>query len=196
MVLVSSDKAIHGTTPSFAKSNVGTYVLFCVAPIQFNFDWKTGNAKLASSGDKLNKIGKFVDSMVVLSMLLSVLVPRSYNLFPRKEIVSFSDLFYWGNICNNYVLACKSSSYAFASSMSSFTARSQLVVIYQLYVLRLATTLKDLTGRSLESGTLAVGIMTEFATGLSVMELSNAPLTKSRSPSDFWGRRWNSLGKL
>lgn len=139
--------ALHGTVPSFGQKSLSSFVLFCVAPIQFNFDWKTGETKPALHRDKLHKIIKFLESMCAMSILLSFLMPYSYRLFPQS---------FWGNMCNNYVMAY-------------------------------------LTGRSLESGTLAVGIMTEFLTGISVMELSNSPLTASRSPSDFWGRRWNSL---
>ena len=38
-----------------------------------------------------------------------------------------------------------------------------------------------------------VGTAIEFISWKSVLEVSDSPLTKSTSPSNFWGRRWNAL---
>lgn len=50
-----------------------------------------------------------------------------------------------------------------------------------------------LTGVALESGATGLGLLTSAVTGLSVTKFNDHPLTRSTSPSDFWGRRWNKL---
>ena len=41
-----------------------------------------------------------------------------------------------------------------------------------------------------------VGTGIECLSGNKVIELSDSPMTRSSSPSDFWGRRWNALVHL
>ena len=66
------------------------------------------------------------------------------------------DLFYWGNIANNFLLAM-------------------------------------LTSSVLDAGCTGLGILTSLVSGLSTMSFNDNPMTKSQSPSDFWGRRWNKI---
>jgi hypothetical protein len=46
-------------------------------------------------------------NLVEIMLLFSILTAYSYYPFPRREIRTVLDLFYWGNVCNNYILACK-----------------------------------------------------------------------------------------
>ena len=48
-------------------------------------------------------------------------------------------------------------------------------------------------GTGVDAGSRMVGTAIEFISWKSVLEVSDSPLTKSTSPSDFWGRRWNAL---
>lgn len=43
------------------------------------------------------------------------------------------------------------------------------------------------------AGASGLGLITSLLTGISTMSFSNYPLTRSTSPSDFWGRRWNRI---
>ena len=38
-----------------------------------------------------------------------------------------------------------------------------------------------------------MGILTSFVSGFDVIDFNDSPLTKSESPSDFWGNRWNKI---
>jgi hypothetical protein len=40
-------------------------------------------------------------------------------------------------------------------------------------------------------GASGLGLLFSLTTGLAMDDFSDAPLTKSTSPSDFWGRRWD-----
>jgi len=49
------------------------------------------------------------------------------------------------------------------------------------------------TSVELDFGSSAVGLLVSSATGLSTIEVFRSPLTRSTSPSDFWGHRWNLM---
>ena len=49
------------------------------------------------------------------------------------------------------------------------------------------------TALFLEVGSVGVGLATSLVTGQQVVRLNDHPLTRSTSPSDFWGRRWNRI---
>jgi hypothetical protein len=51
--------------------------------------------------------------------------------------------------------------------------------------------LASLTSLVLDGGCSGLGILTSCLTGYSLEQFSDAPLTQSTSPSDFWGRRWD-----
>ena len=42
-----------------------------------------------------------------------------------------------------------------------------------------------------KGGASGLGLITSLCTGYTMETFSDAPLTKSTSPSDFWGRRWD-----
>ncbi|KAL3932561.1 MAG: hypothetical protein SGARI_003931 [Bacillariaceae sp.] len=44
---------------------------------------------------------------------------------------------------------------------------------------------------SITSGASGLGLLTCCVTGYTLEQFSDSPLTKSTSPSDFWGRRWD-----
>jgi hypothetical protein len=49
----------------------------------------------------------------------------------------------------------------------------------------------DATGLFLEAGTLHFGLAISLLTGISTTIVSDSPLTRTESPSEFWGGRWN-----
>lgn len=151
--------------------------MFFVSPVQFIFDDKKGEVIRASKQDVASSVWKAVKALAMLSVLLGLVIHFDFEVFPRKEIKTFWDLFYWRNLCNNYVMACKS-----CSNLCDISKRAWPY-----------TQFPDLTGIGLESGTRVVGTLIEVVTGNKVIELSDNPMTHSTSPSDFWGRRWNSL---
>jgi len=50
-----------------------------------------------------------------------------------------------------------------------------------------------LTYLSLSLGTVGVGLAINLMFGMRTIDVTNNPMFKSTSPSDFWGRRWNQL---
>lgn len=60
-----------------------------------------------------------------------------------------------------------------------------------LYTFVFETFGADATGLALEAGTLHFGLAISLLTGKSTITVNDSPLTKSSSPSDFWGGRWN-----
>ena len=51
--------------------------------------------------------------------------------------------------------------------------------------------LASLTSLVLDGGASGLGLLTSCVTGYTLEHFSDSPLTKSTSPSDFWGRRWD-----
>jgi hypothetical protein len=49
----------------------------------------------------------------------------------------------------------------------------------------------DAAGLFLEAGKLHFGLAISLLTGISTKTVTDHPLTRSESPSDFWGGRWN-----
>jgi hypothetical protein len=155
-VLGSDASNLDQTLPSFAKESLGKCILYYASTLQYNFDSKTGMPVPLTRKEVQARVISFASLFVQTTLLYSVLIPNNYVLFPRREIRSLMDLFYWGNLCNNYVMA---------------------------YVTEIA----------LESGATSLGLLTSLISGMSTMEINNSPLTKSASPSDFWGQRWDRI---
>jgi hypothetical protein len=149
-------EAMHQTLPSFAKQSLGQFILYYASSLQFNFDPKTEMPVPLTRKEVKARLGSFASLFVQTALLYSLLIPNDYVLFPRREIRSLTDLFYWGNLCNNYLMAY-------------------------------------LTGIALESGATGLGLLTSLISGMSTMEISDSPLTRSTSPSDFWGQRWDRI---
>jgi hypothetical protein len=149
-------EAIYGTVPAFANESLGNFVLYYIAPIQFEFDAKTKKPVLATRSDLARKAIQCNVLFLQTMVFFSVLAPYNYRIFPTRTIHSPLDLFYWGNLCNNYILAY-------------------------------------LTSLCLEVGSVGIGLVTSLLSGISTVDLNDNPLTKSTSPSDFWGNRWNKL---
>lgn len=82
------------------------------------------------------------------------------------------------------------------------TILSSLMLHYQYQLFDVATwtgriannfAMAYLTGAGTESGIIGLGIMTSLLTGISTSHFHDHPFLHSRSPSDFWGRRWNKI---
>ncbi len=105
---VTFAKAFYGTLPAFAKTNRKNFILYFIAPVLFNIDRITGKVALADAAEIRSKYRKIAVSFLQCVVVYSVLIPVGYNLFPSKRGRGFMDLFFWGNLLNNYVAACKS----------------------------------------------------------------------------------------
>jgi len=178
-------EAMHGTVPPFATGHgPRRYALYFAATVQFRFcDEKSPAAcDAAAAQDRaeansdagrhhedavvrvtkkmlLGKVWNLAKLYVETSLLFSLLIPHNFAFFGRRDnrgdaLSAFLDLFYWGNILNNLLLA-------------------------------------HLTSICLEYASDGMGLVTSLVSGYDTLQLNDAPLTKSASPSEFWGRRWN-----
>jgi hypothetical protein len=98
-------EAMFGTVPAFANESLGSFVLFNISPTQFEFDAKTKKPVLASRSDLARKAIRCSVVFLQTMVFFSVLIPYNYQIFPKETIHSPPDLFYWGNLCNNYSVA-------------------------------------------------------------------------------------------
>ena len=97
---------MHATLPTYVEKDLKTFVLFFVSPVQFLFDSK-GRVLQASKRDIGQSVWKTTYALMVLSLVLGVMIPNNFALFPKRKVISFLDLFHWANLCNNYAMACK-----------------------------------------------------------------------------------------
>jgi hypothetical protein len=98
---------MHDTLPPYVERDLLTFVLFYVWPLQFKFDSKTGKVVPCSTQDFIKNTISTVMSMIMLSIILGIMIHVDFELFTRRPVTKFGDLFYWGNLLNNYALACK-----------------------------------------------------------------------------------------
>lgn len=99
--------AINGTTPAFATLNLRNFVLYFLAPIQFNFDPTTQEVIATTKAELRHKSWKVLSLFLQCVLVFSVLIPISYLPFPEKHTGNLTDLLYWGHLMNNYVAGCK-----------------------------------------------------------------------------------------
>jgi len=112
-------QALYGTTPAFAEKNLGIFILHFAICLPFRHEKKTGNLVYATSQEILGRAIKLCLTFVAISILYSGLLPTNYAIFPSREIEKLSDLFFWGNLANNFLIG---SLMTLAIDVSSATA--------------------------------------------------------------------------
>jgi Membrane bound O-acyl transferase family len=116
-------EAIHGTLPEFAGSSLQNFVLYFSATLgfQFNFDTKSRTVMKLTRRELLGKILSFGRLFLESTFYLSVMLPREFAIFPRKDYVeSAFDLV--RHMVNNLFLA-----FLFATSMETGSKGVSLV---------------------------------------------------------------------
>lgn len=149
-------EAMHGGAPSFATQSLHRYVMYFAATVQFEVDPKTQQVMPVTQRHLMGRFLAFMALFGKCTLMFSVLLPVHFTFFPRRPIKTVLDLFYWGNLLNNYIMAYLSAS-------------------------------------CLEVGSVGAGLATSITSGLRTVRLNYSPMTASQSPSEFWGRRWNTL---
>lgn len=106
-------EAMHGVLPTFAydlskpheKNSQAKFVLYYAASIQFNFDPLTEEIVPITRNELAQRGVHFARMFVETSILYSILLPSFYHPFPRRDVRNLFDLFYWGNLGNNFLVA-------------------------------------------------------------------------------------------
>lgn len=106
-------EAMHGELPNFAynlekpheKNRLAQFIMYYAASIQFNFDPKTQMAIPLTKLEISQRTIHFARVFVEVAVLYSLMAPCDFILLPRREIYNVLDLFYWGNLLNNFLMA-------------------------------------------------------------------------------------------
>jgi Membrane bound O-acyl transferase family len=99
-------EVVHGTYPLYvANKGLLPFLLYCATPMPFKYDESKGVPVRLSFDSAVKRAIRVHVVLLQTSLFFSILIPCNYQLFPRRDIGSLSDLFYWGNIANGYVLA-------------------------------------------------------------------------------------------
>lgn len=105
LVLLRCIEAMHGTSPPFAEKSLSMFLLYYVSTVQFEINPKTQEAVVVTLQTIVRKASTFLSLYIQLGIIFSVAIPRNFELFPTREIESPWDLFFWGNLGNNYIMA-------------------------------------------------------------------------------------------
>ena len=97
-------EVMHGTLPPFAEKSFRNFMIYFASPCPCNFDPKTHKVMAFKRKELISRSFELVRSFGAVTILFSVLMPCNYNLFPRKPTEGLLDLFYWGNLLNNYIM--------------------------------------------------------------------------------------------
>ncbi|CAJ1943635.1 unnamed protein product [Cylindrotheca closterium] len=154
LLLLRVVEAMHDTLPSFATESRGNLVLYYAGTLQVLMDEETGRPVPLTTSIFVTKAMRFLYIFLQTGFLFSLLIPCEYHIAPQRQIGSFLDLFYWGNLFNAYMVAL-------------------------------------LTSSILDGGASGLGILTSICTGMAMQSFSDFPMSRSSSPSDFWGNRWD-----
>jgi len=98
-------EAMHGRIPEFASKSAGRYALYFASTVQFEFDPDTHEAVPFTAKRAVSKTTKTTRLFLEASILYSILLPYDFSVFPRRTIRHPLDLFHWGNIANNWIMA-------------------------------------------------------------------------------------------
>jgi hypothetical protein len=101
-ILVS---ALYGTSRTYVEKSYRQFLLYHTSPISFEFDRKTERVKAATRDNIVSKLRKLIPGILETTLLLNIILANSHSPFPKKDLDSVLDLFYWGNLLNNLVLA-------------------------------------------------------------------------------------------
>jgi hypothetical protein len=98
-------EAMYGTVPTFDKQSMGNFVRYYTATVENDFDPKTQKPVPALRSHLVHKAIRCILLFLQTVVLFSILISYKYRIFPSRKIQSLADLFYWGNLCNNYLMA-------------------------------------------------------------------------------------------
>ena len=103
---------VHGKTA--ASSSFAQFAMYYASSIQFELDAETGSpVPYDTRRQAMNKLARFGALFVQTTLCSSVLFSFHYQVFPSSprnrfdstEAMGFRDLFHWGNLLNNYMMA-------------------------------------------------------------------------------------------
>ena len=115
------------------------------------FDSKTNEVVKASFASLRRKSIRLLSTFIEVTLLLNFAVSFSFVPFPKREIQTVGDYFFWGNLLNNFTLAylagnfLESGTLAFSIAISLITGFE--TIILNNNPLTRSTSIADFWGR-------------------------------------------------
>ena len=97
--------ALSGTCPKFAQENLFKYLLYHTSVADFRTTKNQTCLIRATKREQWQIFIRLLLNTLQITVLFSILTACSYQPLPRHPINSILDVFYWGNLGNNYLLA-------------------------------------------------------------------------------------------
>lgn len=166
MSIFRTTEAVHGFAPKYAVGSAADYALYFATPLYLMHDNKTDKYIKASARRMLWHLGRFLVFLFMAGMYQSL-----FTLFPGH----FPSL---GSHLPVNKLSEDWFSWKKAIDPAQWRDSAMYAFLFQLYLTAF--------GEGLVFATTAL-------TQRQTEPLMDNPLFESKSPSDFWGRRWNLL---
>jgi len=190
---LSTAEAMYGTSPRFAEKSLGSYILYHALPVPLDFDSITGMLIPVAKGEMWKDLKNLLGAFCRAVALFSLLEATDYAPFPQKRPAqTLLEFVYWGNLLNNYLVACTSKSPLSHSGLCRITSiflclDSTLCAAILDFCFSLLL-FQDAASTMLSSGSFLFQIVVSSVSGFRTISFNDRPLTASASPSDFWGR--------
>lgn len=166
MSIFRTTEAIHGFAPKYAAKSMADYVLYFASPMYLKYDNKTEKYVKATPRRMLWHLGRFLAFLFVTGMYQSL-----FSLFPGYFPSLRRELPFEG-------VGQEWFSWQRAMDPAQWRDSALYAFLFQLYLTAYG-----------EGLVFATTVLTRRQTE----PLMDNPLFESKSPSDFWGRRWNLL---
>lgn len=169
LIIFRTSEAMYGYLPNHAMKSFSRFVFYFSTTLPYNV---INNNK--DKGDQLQRVSNFKifsallafgKYFILLSFYYSIFGPYNYEPFSSHPIDANHTWNLWSSDCN----------------------------ILQVYMNN--TIGAGLIQLNLSAFTYGIGIISMVVTGIdfNVDDSMNNPLLTATSPSDFWGRKWNSI---
>ena len=170
---------MYGFTPINAKASLNNYRLYFSFPGEIQFSDISSSqlssyVKISSYKDIKHLAFVFTIQFISLGLLYSVLEPMDYLVFGGNLSFCDEDECFFDKLLNNFIVTGED------------ILHSCGLCIYLLFI-------AVHTYLCLTVGTVGVCLVTQLVFGIQTINVTNNPIFQSKSPSDFWSKRWNIL---
>lgn len=157
-------EAMYGFAPEHATKSASSYALYYGSPMLLVYDLKTATFVKATSNVIVGHLFKFVLYLFLTGIYQSLFTLLPHN-FPPLGTTHAERMDEWYNIDSIF-------------NVNRLRESVLYGILLQCYL-----------------ATFGEGLIffTSFVTGIETYEIMRNPIFKSKSPSEFWGRRWNLL---
>lgn len=164
LTMFHSLEAVFGTSPRCSETSFARYALYMASPLEISFDQRNCRPIKVKVARTLRALGDFVLFLVVLGLYQSIFGPSRYQPFATGN--KFPPL-------DSY-----SHSLKHLFNLGHLGNNLVAALLLQLY---------------LTTFCLGLQAVTNLVAGIETKRVMSDALFGSSSPSEFWGRNWNTL---